>query len=253
MIKDIFRVMFEPIPPLARQINATMTKLGLVENEYVSTHVRARYPAGFIVKYMKGNRNQPFDKDGGLKFEGQIKDWLVSIVNNAIWCGHLLAPELKVFFISDHNEVTRYAITNDIPVGGGGGGGGKQKQKQEQKQEKGQKHEQSIRAIGIDRDKEPLHMDGNHNQNSHASDFYSVFEDLLIMGGSRCVAHGIGSFGSFGAGLSGNRCRAIHRKYTAQPVNCPNDQGMRRSISINADEMIFGEEPGGEGKIQFKQ
>mmetsp|Transcript_6203 Transcript_6203/g.7673 ORF Transcript_6203/g.7673 Transcript_6203/m.7673 type:complete len:232 (+) Transcript_6203:1-696(+) len=231
MIKDIFRVMFEPIPPLAKQINATMTRLGLVENDFVSAHVRARYPAGFIVKHMNGNRNQAFDKDGGLKFEGKIKDWLVNIVNNAVKCSHLLAPELKVFFISDHNEVTRYAISNEIPVGG----------------------KESIRAIGIDRDEEPLHMDGNHNQMSNASDFYSVFEDLLIMGGSRCVAHGIGSFGSFGAGLSGNRCRAIHRKYNAQPVNCPNEQGMRRSLDIHASEMIFGEEPGGEGKIQFKK
>ena len=29
--------------------------------------------------------------------------------------------------------------------------------------------------------------------------FYSVFEDLLIMGGSRCVSRGMGSFGSFGS------------------------------------------------------
>jgi hypothetical protein len=231
MIGDIFRIMFEPIPLLAKRINATMTSLDLVENEFVSTHVRARYPAGYIMKFLGGGRNQTFDKDGGLKFEGKLKNWINSIVKNAVTCGHLLAPDLKVFFISDHNDATNYALSTEISLKGG----------------------DKIKAIGLNRKEEPLHMDGNNHQMVNAADFYSVFEDLLIMGGSRCVSHGIGSFGSFGAGLTGNRCRAIHRKYNAQPITCPNDRGGRKSITFDASEMMFGEKPGGHGKIKYSQ
>ena len=44
LMGDIFRVMFEPVPALARIINNTMSSLGLRENEYTSIHVRSRYP-----------------------------------------------------------------------------------------------------------------------------------------------------------------------------------------------------------------
>ena len=231
MIADIFRVMFEPVPELARRINDTMTQLDLVENEFVTSHVRARYPAGFIVKYMNGNRKQAFDKDGGLKFEGQLRSWMENIVQNAVICGHLLAPDLKVFFVSDHNDAMNMALTGKIKAKG---------------------ETEAIRGVGVVRKDEPLHMDGNNNQKSNVTDFYSVFEDLLIMGGSRCVAHGIGSFGSFGAGLTGNKCRAIHRKFNAVTVQCPNDRAERVGIAIDAKEMMFGEKPSEYKKIKFE-
>ena len=41
-----------------------------------------------------------------------------------------------------------------------------------------------------------------NNVNKIADDHYPVIEDLLIMGGSNCVAYGIGSFGAFRAGLA---------------------------------------------------
>ena len=52
------------------------------------------------------------------------------------------------------------------------------------------------RVIGAHRDVEPLHSEGYHPE-SKISDFYPLFEDLLIMGGSKCVVYGIGSFGAF--------------------------------------------------------
>lgn len=54
----------------------------------------------------------------------------------------------------------------------------------------------TIDIVGVDRDSEPLHVDGGNSM--IPSDYFSGFEDLLIMGGSRCVSHGMGSFGSFG-------------------------------------------------------
>ena len=237
MIADIFRVMFEPVPILAKRINMTMSQLGLVENQYISVHVRARYPAGLIMKYFNphGGRNQTFDKDGGLRFEGPLKDWIGRIVDNAIRCGSLLAPDLnKIFFVSDHSEAMEYALSHDVAVGNKNGDNS---------------NEKIVRAIGPIRDHEPLHMDGNNHKNINAADFYSVFEDLLIMGGSRCVSHGIGSFGSFGAGLAGNRCRAEHRKFNAEPEKCPNDRAERKLIPVSSSDMLFGGAPGGVGKL----
>ena len=78
-----------------------------------------------------------------------------------------------------------------------------------------------VRSVGIHRDKEPLHSNVKH-PGSHINDFFPLFEDLLIMGGSKCVAHGLGSFGSFGAGLIGNQCRTIHRRWDGRRIFCPN-------------------------------
>ena len=158
---------------------------------------------------------------------------MISLLQNAIECGHSLAPDLKILIISDHNEVTRYAIQNDFIIG---------------KKSEGV----TVRPVAIERDKEPLHMEGNHSSKG-VEEFYPVFEDLLIMGGSRCVTHGIGSFGSFGAGLSGNRCRAIHRKHDGPAIKCPNDRVNTSPIVINATQMAFGEKPGGKGKLVYDE
>ncbi len=231
MVGDIFRVMFEPIPPLAKRINATMTKLGLVENEFISAHVRIRYPTGKLRDY--AGHHIKFDKDGGLSFENKkIKTFAIKIMHNALECGHLLAPDLnKILFVSDHHEATRYAITTNFTLGKGG-------------------KEAILRPVGVDRDREPLHMEGNHSSN--ALDFFPVFEDLLMMGGSRCVSHGMGSFGSFGAALSsGNKCRAVHRKFNGRLMECPNQNSLQHPVAINATEMVFGEQPGGQGKLTY--
>ena len=82
----------------------------------------------------------------------------------------------------------------------------------------------------------PVHLGIREFESINYSDFYSIFEDLLIMGGSRCVAHGIGSFGSFGAGLAGNRCRAIHRIHSGGSLKCPNDRVDISPIVINATQ-----------------
>ena len=231
MIGDIFRVMFEPVPLLARQINSTMTRLGLVENEFVSTHVRARYPNS---KLLKAHGSLNYDIAGGLDFEKKdVKKYLGSVVEAALECGHVLAPDLPIFFVSDHNKVTNHAISHNFNLHDVNG------------------KVTSLKPLGIDREKEPFHMEGNTS--SSALDFYPIFEDLLIMGGSRCVAHGVGSFGSLGAGLGSNKCRAIHRNHRGLPLQCPNDHSLPKAVVINVTEMIFGEEPGGIGKLVYDE
>ena len=233
MIGDIFRVMFEPVPLLARQVNSTMTKLGLVENKYVSTHVRARYPQALLFKVVG---NTKYDKDGGLDFEKEkVQEIIFPVAKNAVQCGHVLAPDLKMFFVSDQNQVTNYVISHQLTVHDING------------------KVSTIQPLGINRDKEPIHTEGNLNMTTSALDFYPVFEDLLIMGGSKCVAHGLGSFGSLGAGLGSNRCRAIHRNHHGKSLDCPNNHTLPHPVVINASEMIFGEQPGGLGKLVYDE
>ncbi len=231
MIADIFRVMFEPVPLLAKQINATMSKLGLVENQFITAHVRARYPNSQLLKV---HGSLDYDIGGGLNFENaMVKEYLVSVIKNALECGHVLAKDLKIFFISDHNQVTNYAISHHFTLHDING------------------IETVIQPVGVDRDKEPLHMEGN--MSTSALDFYPVFEDLLIMGGSLCVSHGVGSFGSLGAGLGSNRCRAIHRNHHGKVVECPNEYDKPKAVVINTTEMMFGEQPGGTGKLVYDE
>jgi hypothetical protein len=211
---DIFRVMFEPIQPLAIRINQTMERLGLVENQYSSVHTRCRYPVYPVARH----QGKTVDKGGGMKFVNKTKDALVEIMQNAVKCAHLLDQNIStIFFASDHDEATRYMISNLVQVENG----------------------KSIQPVGIDRIEEPLHMGNLEDSHHHeAMEYFSIFEDLLIMGGSKCVSHGVGSFGSFGAALAGNSCRAIHRKFTGSLVECPNDRTERRWVPVT-NELLF--------------
>ena len=232
MIGDIFRVIFKPVIPLAQNINSTMTRLGLVENEFVSVHVRARYPVPKLKALRSFDRREEFK---GLEFEGDVKKYLLTVMENAIKCGNLLAPHLPMYFISDHHNATQYVISNDF-IGKDG---------------------ESFRPLGPASGVIPLHTDAvflEEVKEIDAEKFYPIFEDLLIMGGSRCVSFGMGSFGSFGAGLSGNRCKSNHRRYNGDPIKeCPDNLGERNTIPIDENDMLFGEKSDGEGKLLFVQ
>ena len=242
MIHDIFRVMFQPVPALAQRINHTMAQLHLVEDKYVSVHVRARYPVPELVELTQKEGTtfrgmDATDKGNDVQFVGKTKKYFMSIVDNAIKCGHLLAPDLPLYFASDHHNVTQYAISNFFL------------------------NNSKLQPVGLNHDRMPLHTDVKTissnvttSKKDKVQDFYNVFEDLLIMGGSKCVAHGVGSFGSFGAGLAGNRCRSVHRKSIGYSVPCPNERGVRKPIAIEANGMLFREVPksgGGKGKLLF--
>lgn len=229
---DIFRVMFEPVPKLAHHINSTMAKLNLVENEYISVHVRARYPAPMLKQIHRGNK-RIFDKGNhGLDFSNPgLKSHVVDFLTNAIECGDILSPNSKMLIITDNTNATKYAISNDFSFGDSNN------------------NARIVRPIGVDRDEESPHTDGIYDNNT---DFTSTFEDLLIMGGSKCVVHGNGGFGSFGAALAGgNKCRAMHRFKLGRSLTCPNDNTNPDPVTINATDMLFGDKPVDSGNVIF--
>jgi len=231
LMGDIFRVMFEPVPALAKNINYTMTSLRLKENEYVSVHVRSRYPVD------KRSETKKLDKAGGLEFEGRMKDYLRPIINNAVNCASLLVTNSTMFFVSDSHKVVLDTIARNVSVDGG----------------------THVQPVGKKRHEEPLHSSGNF-PDSQITDFFPLFEDLLIMGGSRCVAHGIGSFGAFGLALSGRRCGAVHRIWNGNPEPCPNDRIKNKwtdcvcySIYRYEGKMLFGSVIDGKKRIPAPQ
>jgi len=174
---DIVRVMFE---------------LGLEEGKYVSAHVRSRYPVGKLMrpKYVR------IDKEGGFDFFS-MKNYFMAFGKNAVQCvidqfnskynnsNSVLPP---MFFLSDSHEFTSSMVTTK--QGG-----------TDANIDNGWRSHLDMR--GIQRNEEPLHIDRDYGwPGSQPSDFFSGFEDVLIIGSS-CVSHGVGGFGAFGAALSG--------------------------------------------------
>ena len=156
------------------------------------------------------------DKDGGhFEFTGDMMKYAMRLSNNAIDCGYSLAPDddLPILFVSDSHHVANYWSST----------GTKRVSK-----------DVEVKVVAVSRSEEPLHIDRDDGwPGSKPIEFYSVFEDLLMMGGSKCVSHGVGSFGSFGSGLIGNKCSNIHRKYNGQPASCPNTIGDRKLVPID--------------------
>ncbi|GFH44275.1 hypothetical protein CTEN210_00749 [Chaetoceros tenuissimus] len=221
LMEHIFRVMFKPIPAIARNVNATMKELGLVEGKYTSVHFRARYPTAMLKKIL-GGQNQFIDHDKGklqTPFEGQYKSYLLRVAKNAIGCGANIDPDMdKIFFSSDDVNLVDYVISNKIQTTHG-----------------------NVQCVGVGERSHVKHME-YHKTNSD-EDFYPLIEDLLVMGGSKCVAHGVGSFGAFGASLAGNRCRAMHRRHSGKPLECPNYEGATHYHNITDEHRLFGPDP----------
>lgn len=232
LMEHIFRVMFEPIEPIARRINATMSQLGLVENQYTSVHVRARYPTMKMARIMGKLESRDHDKnEKKLSFDGNYKQYLLEIAHNALECAILLEPQNKLFFSSDSTDLTKYIMNHTISI-------------TRNDFDTTLPHNATYNIVGIDSRNEIKHLE--HGRHTSHIEFYPLIEDLLIMGGSRCVSHGIGSFGAFGAGLAGNRCRAVHRSPMGPTSHCPNNRSYS-FITQDIGEFLLGDE--GEGRL----
>jgi hypothetical protein len=81
---EVWRVLFEPSPPVAAQISATKAQLHLETGKYVSAHVRAQY-----VQNTTGN---------------------TAHLENALRCAMSLLPGASVYVASDSAQVSRLAL-----------------------------------------------------------------------------------------------------------------------------------------------
>ncbi|GFH59582.1 hypothetical protein CTEN210_16058 [Chaetoceros tenuissimus] len=216
LMEHIFRVLFKPIPSIARNINTTMARLNLIEGEYKSVHLRARYPT-YRMKQIVGKENL-HDYDEGRyveAFDGNYKSHLLDLTSNAFECGLLLDMKNPFFFVSDSIDLVNHVLNNEITV-----------------------KETKVQALGVGQRSVVKHID-EFNASSTEESYYPLFEDLLIIGGSKCVVHGIGSFGAFGAALAGNRCRALHRDLYGRPLECPNNHTVPRYVDVSNNEWML--------------
>lgn len=251
--EHIHRVLFEPIPTIGRMINDTMTRLGLVENEYTSVHIRARYPTKQMKLILKGKAKSHDQGHYNISFEGEYKEYILSLANNAVECVTFAdrdssdkngygngngnrngdkgysSSSRPLFFSSDSADLSSYVATYGLLVG-----------KNNTLNNTGTMYY----PVSIAERGEIKHLDGGDDKDTvphYAAGFYPIIEDLFIMGGSRCVAHGIGSFGAFGAGLAGNRCRVLHRDTSGNTVECPNISQLKWLGNVTDDGLLFSE------------
>ncbi|GFH44274.1 hypothetical protein CTEN210_00748 [Chaetoceros tenuissimus] len=215
LMEHIFRVMFKPIPAIARNINVTMTNLGLVEGNYTSIHLRARYPTSRLMYILGQTQMSALDKGHFTPtFDGKYKKYLTQLANNAVECGYLLDTKRPIVFISDSADLVDHVIENKMNIRGS-----------------------QVHILGVKQRPNVIHIE--YDDTNVEDTLYPLFEDLLIMGGGYCVAHGLGSFGAFGAGLAGNRCRALHRRFTGAPNKCPNNDTSIEFVPITNNELIL--------------
>lgn len=166
---DLMDILFEPSPPVAAVIQATMKKLDLVPKQYAAAHYRAPDP-------------KPSDPVGPRIPDESTKEE----INNAISCAVSISNEKKIYFTSSQTSYVQYVLRESpfsksllVNVTG---------------------------TTGFTRlHSDKLGSDYNWVE-SDPSILYPVFVDLWLMKNSKCVAYGMLGFGVLGSRLTGEHC-----------------------------------------------
>jgi hypothetical protein len=174
---DLFRLLFQPSPPIQTLLQQHLHHLQLTPGNYVVAHYRAHYPG------------EPFVENN---FSQAI---LAETSRNSINCASALLPHTPIYFASDSKDavghVQEYAKQLQLSL------------------QKPTNKRSSTRSIVTMDHPERVHL--NFAKKKDASGFYSVFVDLLLMGNGQCVSVGAGGFGWFASLLSFNAsCTSRH-------------------------------------------
>lgn len=181
---EVFRLLFTPSPALAQRVESTMTLLGLIPiHSYSSIHLRVKYP------------NRDVKDEATFTFE-QHKSKIVQWATNAVNCAAELHPNSTIYVSSDSNDTVGYLLEES------------QFAKHYIDATKHDKHPLVVKLVSRDYSNENEHIAFSNVKDP--SGFMSVFEDLIIMGLGKCVAHGLGGYGRLGAALSGGQCVIAH-------------------------------------------
>jgi hypothetical protein len=170
--------LFQPSRPVQALIEDTMTKLGLKDGNYVSLHVRSMY----------------------YKDQSQKASSIVNAVNCAAQLGTKAAKNRlpTIYVASDSRVATQTAVEYGTSFLG-----------------------RRVVACSKNSSDAPLHLDRGSNFLSSSTDeanwmdfpataYYTVFVDLYVLSRARCVAYGVGSYGSW-ASLIGSSNNNNHR------------------------------------------
>ena len=125
--------------------------------------------------------------------EDRPKDQTKEVTINAINCASELRPGGPVYFAADQKYATdaarEYAAAQNLPV------------------------------VMVEHEVEPLHLDKGESKS--ASDYYSVFVDLFLLGESRCLAFNNGGFGQYGLLLGYNSTCSVRHHAKKILKHCP--------------------------------
>lgn len=166
-----------------------MKSLDLVPYHYSSVHLRVKYPVSGI-----DERSFTFEKH-----KSKVTNWAINAVN----CAAELHPNSTIYVSSDNNDTVAYLIEESpfakhyINV------------TQSKASSINERTPLVLKLVARDYSQENEHVE--FSENKEADSFMNVFEDLMIMGLGKCVAHGVGGYGRLAAALSGGECVIAHR------------------------------------------
>jgi len=207
---EIFRILFEPSPPISKRIRETASEQNLITGKYVSAHFRFQYQAAYATY--------------GTYLPNEL-------AINAVRCASTLMMNAPVYFASDSLPVVKHVLDNSFYSRNVVGNITVHDVPEEFSYSKGQY---------------PIHMASNqhrieqyHQLNADLDDpvaFYPIFEDLLIMASGRCTAYGVGEYGLFAARLTGNlySCSVQHQNEQGKPKSYCIVDGLEPKLSPNA-------------------
>ncbi|KAL3930563.1 MAG: hypothetical protein SGBAC_011710, partial [Bacillariaceae sp.] len=198
VVSKVYDFMFTPTEPLQDYINQIKKEqIGLNPNEpYLAAHIRALYP----LKAESGNLVWPSWQE----HSEIIKRWaetaverVIDAYNNSSDHGtnhnNIVAsqmPPIYVYVASDCADVVEYilSISDDAS-----------------------RWPTNARVVGLQKSLPRHHLDLDTANNS-AYDMFPLFFDISMLSHAKCLSFGIGSYGRFGARLSGLSCITQHRK-----------------------------------------
>eukprot|EP00588_Corethron_pennatum_P009191 CAMPEP_0194272202 /NCGR_PEP_ID=MMETSP0169-20130528/5822_1 /TAXON_ID=218684 /ORGANISM="Corethron pennatum, Strain L29A3" /LENGTH=304 /DNA_ID=CAMNT_0039014807 /DNA_START=595 /DNA_END=1509 /DNA_ORIENTATION=+ len=210
---EIFRILFTPSQPLKDRVNRSFVKLKLVPDQYTSAHIRVQYPSQFMLQ----NKKDKFLTrivDGKLMY---ITNDYIGFANHALRCAALLMVGAPVYVSSDNVGLVKnlvkfgfYSknigpnITVDMPF-----------------EFRFAKNMYPVHVTSKQHQVTKRNLDLNGKTDGRIeSDYYSIFEDLLMMASGRCVSYGIGDYGKFAARLTGN-LRSCSFEHQLSPGGTP--------------------------------
>ena len=159
-----------------------MKSLELVPSQYSSVHLRVKYPTNGV-------------KEDTFSFQ-QHKSKIIGWANNAVNCAAELHPNSTIYVSSDNNDTVGYLLEESHFA------------QHYIDATKHKKHPLVVKLVSRDYSNENEHV--AFSTVKEADGFMSVFEDLIIMGMGKCVAHGLGGYGRLAAALSGGECAVAH-------------------------------------------
>ena len=194
--RSLFYCMFALVPQIQSMVNERMEHLTLIPGTYVSVHVRARHPDSGHYNVTKRKDNN-IDKYGGLQFEGQTRELIISTVEKALNCASLLRNSSatstnKIYFASDSHHVNQYVLLQN------------------------NRSSSSLQITGILHRKEPLHFDKPMDENEKPCDFYDSFVDIWLLSNAKCTVSGVGGYGLLASYLSKDPSCHINYLYKRQ-------------------------------------